>query len=50
MIEVPPGNLDQLSDDEEKKLPVLTHKPTITFQWPPDCLWPVMDHGPEDDT
>jgi hypothetical protein len=50
IIELPSRNVDQLPDDERKKLTVMTHKPTVTFQWPPDCLWPFMDHELEKHT
>jgi hypothetical protein len=49
-IDVPSRPLDQLADDEQKKLTVLTYKPKATFHWPPDCLWPFMDHESEKDT
>jgi hypothetical protein len=44
-IEVPSRPLDQLADDEQEHLTVLPYKPKATFQWPPDCLWPFMDHN-----
>jgi hypothetical protein len=50
IIQVPSGSLDQLSDDEQKNVQVPTCNPKATFQWPPGCLWPFIDHGPEDDT
>jgi hypothetical protein len=46
----PTHEFDQRRDDKPKKLQVLTYKPKATFHWPPDCLWPFMDHGPEEDT
>jgi hypothetical protein len=49
-IEVPSRPLDQLADDKQKKLTVLTYKTKATFYWPPDCLWPFIDHGSEPDT
>jgi hypothetical protein len=50
MTEGPLHGSDQPPDDKEKKLIVLTYKPKATFHWPPDCLWPFMDHGPENAT
>jgi hypothetical protein len=50
IIEVPRYGDDQLPDDEQRKLAVLPYKPKATFQWPPDCLWPFIDHGPENET
>jgi hypothetical protein len=50
MIEVPSRGSYQLPDDELKNVQVPTCKPKATFQWPPDCFWPFMDHGPENDT
>jgi hypothetical protein len=50
IIEVPSHGSDQLADDELTQLTVLTYKPKATFHWPPDCLWPFLDHGPESDT
>ena len=47
IIEVPPHGSDQHPDDEQRRLAVLPYKPKATFHWPPDCLWPFMDHGPE---
>ena len=41
---------DQRREDQPKKLQVLTYKPKATFYWPPDYLWPFMDHGPEEDS
>jgi hypothetical protein len=46
----PSHESDQLADDELNKLPVLTYKPKATFQWPPECLWPFMDHKVDRDT
>jgi hypothetical protein len=25
-------------------------RPKATFQWPPDCIWPFMEHESENDT
>jgi hypothetical protein len=50
IIEVPAYGSDQLPDDELKNLQDPTCKPKATFQWPPDCLWSLMDDGPESDT
>jgi hypothetical protein len=50
IIEVPPHGSDELPGDEQRKLTVLPYKPKATFHWPPDCLWPFMDHGPENET
>jgi hypothetical protein len=41
---------DKRPDDEPENLRVLTYKPKATFRWPPDCLWPFIDHRPESDT
>jgi hypothetical protein len=49
IIEVPSQVSDQLSDDEPT-LRVLTNKPEATFHWPPECLWPFMDHGSDSET
>jgi hypothetical protein len=27
------------------KSEVGTSRPKATFQWPPDCRWPSIDHG-----
>jgi hypothetical protein len=50
IIELPFRNGDQLPDDELTNLQAPTCQPRTTFQWPLDCLWPFIDHGPEDDT
>jgi hypothetical protein len=49
-IEVPAHGSDQLADDDLKDAQVPSYKLKATFHWPPDCLWPFMDHGPENDT
>jgi len=49
-IEVPAYGSAQLPDDERKNVQVPTCKPKATFHWPPDCLRPFIDHGPEDHT
>ena len=36
--------------DELEKPDVVTSRPKSRFQWPPNCLWPFMDHGPETET
>jgi hypothetical protein len=41
---------DQPPEDEPKNLQVLSYKPKATFHWPPDCLWPFMDHEVDRDT
>jgi hypothetical protein len=47
----PSHEWDQRPNNQPKKLQVvLTYKLNATFHWPPDCLWPFMDHGPEEDT
>jgi hypothetical protein len=48
--EVESHGSDQTPDDKQKKLTVPTYKPKATFHGPPDCLWPFMDHGPENET
>jgi hypothetical protein len=50
MIEVPPHVSDQHPGDEQRKLAILPYKPKAAFHWPPDCLWPFMDHEPENET
>ena len=50
IIEVPPQVSDQYPGDEQRKLAILLYKPKAAFHWPPDCLWPFMDHKPENDT
>jgi hypothetical protein len=47
IIEVPAHDSDQLPDDSKSK--DLTLKSKAAFQWPPDCLWPFMDHELESD-
>ena len=47
-IEVPAYDSDEFPDGS--KLKDLAHKSNAMFQWPPDCLWPFIDHGPETDT
>jgi hypothetical protein len=32
---------------EPKESDLLTTGVMVTFQWPPDCLWPFMDDGVE---
>jgi hypothetical protein len=48
--EVPPHVSDQHPGDKQKTVAILTYKPKAAFQWPPDCLWPFMDHEPENET
>jgi hypothetical protein len=48
MINVPLYDTDQLSNDLKSKDPI--HKAKATFYWPPSCLWPFIDQGPEEDT
>jgi hypothetical protein len=50
IVELPHHESDQNFGDEQGKLAILPYKPKATFQWPPDCLWPFMDHGPENET
>jgi hypothetical protein len=47
-IEVPAYDSDEFPDGS--KLKDLAHKSKAMFHWPPDCLWPFIDHGPETDT
>jgi hypothetical protein len=47
---VPPHGSDQHPGDGQRNLAILPYKPKATFHWPPDCLWPFMDHGPENET
>ncbi len=30
--------------NEPQKPELLSAKPKATFQWPPDCVWPFIDH------
>jgi hypothetical protein len=48
IFDLPSCNSDCLPDDSKPK--PLTRKPKAVFQWPPDCLWPFIDHGSEKDT
>ena len=48
IFDLPSYDFDYLPDDSKPK--VLTRKPKLVFQWPPDCLWPFIDHGSEKDT
>jgi hypothetical protein len=48
MIDLLSYDPDHLPDDSKPK--DLTHKSKAVFQWPPDCLWPFIDHGSEKDT
>jgi len=48
MIDLPLYDTDKLPDDVKSK--DLIHKAKATFYWPPSCLWPFMDHGPEEGT
>jgi hypothetical protein len=49
MSEVP--YYDSYQQPEElKKLEVPMTRPKATFQWPPNCVSPFTDHGPENDT
>jgi hypothetical protein len=49
IIEQPTGSVDHLPDNEPKTAQAPTYKPKAIFQWPPECLWPFMDHGSEND-
>jgi hypothetical protein len=33
--------------DGSWKSEVVISRPIATFQWPPDCLWPFIDHAAE---
>jgi hypothetical protein len=46
---IPEPDTDQHSNEPGKSDP-LTARPKATFQWPPDCVWPFMDHGPDGET
>jgi hypothetical protein len=46
IIEVPAHESEQLPNDAKPK--DLVHKSKTTFHWPPDCLWPFIEHGSED--
>jgi hypothetical protein len=48
IIDLPSYDPDHFPDDSKPK--DLTHKSKAVFQWPPDCLWPFIDHGSEKDT
>jgi hypothetical protein len=50
ITEVPSHVVDKHHDDELKNVTALTHKPKAVFQWPPDCLWPFIDHEEKGDT
>jgi hypothetical protein len=50
MIGKVPSKDFQKQPEEPKKLEEPTTRPKATFHWPPDCLWPFIDHGWEDDT
>jgi hypothetical protein len=50
MISEVPLNDSHKQPDEPKKLEKLIRRPKAAFQWPPDCFWPFVDHGSEDDT
>ena len=42
------GSFEQ--PDESKKSEVAINRQKATFQWPPDCMWPFLDHGAETET
>jgi DNA-binding NtrC family response regulator len=46
------GKLAELIHDnnEPRKSELLTARSKATFQWPPDCLWPFIDHGWDSET
>jgi hypothetical protein len=46
--DLPSCDPDHLPDDSKPK--VLTRKPKAVFQWPPDYLWPFMEHKLRTDT
>ncbi len=46
IIDVPAHESEQLPNDAKPK--DLVHKSKATFQWPPDCLWPFIEHESED--
>jgi hypothetical protein len=50
MINLPSRGSDNLPDDKPKKLEVTNNETKATFHWPPDCLWPFIDHGPTNET
>jgi hypothetical protein len=45
-----PSSDSQAQTDEPKQPEPLVAKPKATFQWPPDCLWPFVDHKAGSDT
>jgi hypothetical protein len=47
-IDLPPYEPEHLLDDSKTK--ELMRKPKVAFQWPPDCMWPFMDHAQNTDT
>ena len=49
MSEIPSYDSLQQPDRREKS-EVVASRPKARFQWPPDCLWPFMEHGPETET
>jgi hypothetical protein len=48
IFDLPSYDSDYLPDDSKQQ--VLTRKPKAVFQWPPDCLWPFIDHRSEEET
>jgi hypothetical protein len=36
--------------NEPRKPEFLSTRPKATFQWPPDCLWPFIDHEWDSET
>jgi hypothetical protein len=48
-LTVPSPDPDQHPNEPRKSEP-LTARPKVTFQWPPDCLWPFIDRGWDSET
>jgi hypothetical protein len=49
MGEIPSYDSFQQPHQPEKS-EVVADRPKVSFQWPPDCLWPFMEHGPKTET
>jgi hypothetical protein len=35
---------------DEPRKPEFLSRPKATFQWPPDCVWPFIDHDWDSET
>jgi hypothetical protein len=45
-----PSPDSQTQADKPKEPEPPATKPKATFEWPPDCLWPFVDHKAGSDT